>query len=224
MKKIIITSDIMHAIGGRDTLIGRGNIKVFLARSSEEILSLHRTHRADVIITDMVLSVMDGVKLCSVIRSDDELRHVSIILACDDTQASLAQCREAQANVILTKPVDQVQLFSKVSDMLMVPPRQDLRALLHASVNGQKGSRSFLGVTENISISGILLETDQVLAQGDLITCQIDIVGRAITAEGIIMRVEQRKSGRFRYGMKFRSLDTKALVLIDQYVRGGIKQ
>jgi CheY-like chemotaxis protein len=224
MKKIIIARGVMHAIGGRDTLIGRGNINVSIARTSEEILNLHGVHRADVIITELLLPLMDGVKLCSAIRGNEELKHVSIIMVCANTEAALAQCRKAQANVIITQPVDPVQLFSKVSELLMVPRRQDLRAVLNVSVNGQTGRRSFLGMSENISISGILLETDQTLKKGDQVACGIDIAGRTITAEGIVMRVEKRESCKFRYGIKFRALDTKSLVLIDQFVRGGIKQ
>lgn len=223
MKKIIIAWGIMDAIGGRDTLIGRGNIKVFTARTSEEILNLHEVHRADIIITELLLPLMDGVKLCSAIRGDEELKHVSIIMVCDNTEALLAQCREAQANVVITKPVDPVQLFSKVSELLMVPRRQDLRTFLHVSVNGQKGHHSFLGVSENISISGILLETEQALKEGDRVACAIDIAGRTITVEGIIMRAQKLESGKFRYGLKFRALDTRSLILIDQLVRGGIR-
>jgi CheY-like chemotaxis protein len=223
MKKIIVARDIMQTIGGSDTIIGRGNIQVFTAHTAEEILQIHRDHRVDIIITDYLLPLMGGAKLCSMIRGDEGLKTVSIIMVCDVAEASLPQCREAHANVVLAKPVDPVQLFSKVSDLLMVPRRQDLRAILHASVNGKKGPHSFLGVSKNISISGILLETEQALTKGDQVTCTVTIVGRVITVAGIVMRAQKLESGRFRYGLKFRSLDTKSLVLIDQLVRGGIK-
>lgn len=213
----------MHAIGGPDTVIGRGTIQVFTARTSEEILNIHGVHRADIIITESLLPLMGGVKLCSAIRNDERLKNVSIIMVCDNTEASLAQCREAHANVVITKPVDPVQLFSKVSELLMVPRRQDLRAFLHVSVNGQEGNSSFLGVSENISISGILLETEQALKEGDQATCAISVSGRNVTVEGIITRVEKLESGKFRCGLKFTTLDTKSLVLIDQLVRGGIR-
>lgn len=41
MKKIIIARNIMHAIGGHDTILGRGNITTYLGRTSEEILNIH---------------------------------------------------------------------------------------------------------------------------------------------------------------------------------------
>ncbi len=223
MKKIIIARSALHAIGEDETIFGRGNIITLKARTSEEILNIHGVQRADVIITDVSLPLMGGVKLCSAIRGDAELRNVSIIMICDDTEASLAESREAQANAVLPKPVDPVRLFSKISELLMVPRRQDMRSFLHATVQGREGNSTFLGVTLNISISGLLLETEQALKQGDRVTCAVNIGGREIVSECEVMRVERQASGKFHYGVKFLNLGTKSLVLIEQFVRGRVK-
>ncbi len=50
--------------------------------------------RADLIITDATLPLMGGDELCSAIRSDSNLKQVSIIMTCDGTEEALAQCRE----------------------------------------------------------------------------------------------------------------------------------
>jgi CheY-like chemotaxis protein len=223
MKKIIITRGILHAIGGNNAFFGRSNIKVYPAHTAEEVLELHGLHKADIIIAEDTLPLMGGAKLCSVIRSDESLKHVSIIMVCDGMAASAAQWQEARVNAVVPKPLDPVLLFSKISELLVVPQRQDLRTLLHVSVSGQEGNSSFLGVSENISISGMLLETDQALKKGDRMSFTIEIGGRKIAAECQIQRVEKTASGKFRYGVKFSDLDTKSLIIIDQFVRGGIK-
>lgn len=223
MKQIIITMGIMHAIGGGNTFFGRSNIKIYPARTAEEVLELHGLHKTDIIIAEDALPLMGGAKLCSAIRSDESLKHVSIIMVCDGTPDSLAQWQEARVNGVVPKPLDPVLLFSKISELLVVPQRQDLRLLLHVTVSGQEGGTPFLGISENISISGMLLETDQVLTQGDRIGFTIEIAGRKIVAQFLVMRVDKAASGKFRYGVKFLSLDTKSLIIIDQFVRGGIK-
>jgi hypothetical protein len=58
MKKIIIARNIMHAIGGHDAILGRGNITTYLGRTSEEILNIHGVRKADMIITDVTLPLM----------------------------------------------------------------------------------------------------------------------------------------------------------------------
>lgn len=216
----------MHAIGGHDSFFGRENIAAYTARASEEILNVHGVRKADIIITDIALPLMGGIKLCSAIRSDESLKHVSIIMLCDDTEASLAQCREAGANAVIPKPVNPVQLFSKMSELLVIPHRQDIRSPLHVSVNGREGNNSFLGVSLNISISGLLLETEQPLTKGDRVACSVAIGGREIVAECVVIREDKAASEKFRYryGVKFMNLDMKSLLIIEQFVKGRVKQ
>jgi CheY-like chemotaxis protein len=223
MKKIIIAESIMHALDGHDTIFERGGIALHPARSSEEILNIQGARQADLIITDFTLPLMGGAKLCSMIRSDEDLKDVSIIMVCDSTAASLVQCQEAGANAVIPKPVKPVELFSRMSELLVIPERQDIRTLLHVSVKGQEEERSFLGISHNISISGMLLETDQELQKGDRLTWAVSIGRREIVAEGVVMRVSRPTPGEFRYGVKFLNLDTKSLIIIEQFVKGRIK-
>jgi CheY-like chemotaxis protein len=173
---------------------------------------------------EATLPLMGGARLCAAIRSDERLKNVSMIMIDDGTEASLAQCQEARTNAVISKPLDRVQLFSRVSELLIVPQRQDIRSLLHVSVVGEERNSSFLGVSSNISISGLLLETEKALRKGDRITCAVTIGGREITGECVVMRVEKSTSDKFLYGIKFMNLDMKSLIIIEQFVKGRIKQ
>jgi hypothetical protein len=53
---------------------------------------------------------MDSVKLCSMIRSDAALKHVSIIMANDSTAASLV-LREAGANTFYPEAGERSCMF-----------------------------------------------------------------------------------------------------------------
>ncbi len=223
MKKIIITRSIMHAIGSRDTILGRGTIATYAARTCEEILNIHGARKADVIIAESLLPLMGGAKLCGSIRNDAGLKNVSIIVVCDGTEESLVECREARANAVLSMPVDPVQLYSKISELLMIPQRQDLRTVLHVSAKGREKENLFVGVSHNISISGLLLETERELKKGDHLTLTVSIGAREISAAGLITRTRKQKTGKFLCGIKFVNLDTKSLVIIDQFVKGAIR-
>jgi CheY-like chemotaxis protein len=223
MKKIIIAESIMHALDSHDTIFERGGIALHPARSSEEILNIQGARQADLIITDFTLPLMGGAKLCSMIRSDEDLKDVSIIMVCDSTAASLVQCQKAGANAVVPKPVNPVELFSKISELLVIPQRQDMRSLLRVSVHGREGNAAFFGVSFNISISGMLLETDRMLKKGDRLTCEINFRDRGVIAECAVMRESMLAPGKFQYGVKFLNLDTKSLIIIEQFVKGRIK-
>ncbi len=222
MKKIIIARSIMRAIDGENTMLGRGTMTTFTARTSEEMLNLHGVHRADLIVTEADLPLMGGVKLCSVIRNDADLKKVSIIMVCGGTEELKAQCRDVRANSIIPKPIDPVRFFSKVSELLVIPERKDLRVLLRASIKGQD-EKSFFGMSHNISISGMLMETDRGLREGDRLTCSFTLGTREIVSECRVVRVAT-SSGRFRCGVAFLNLDTKSLIIIEQFVKAGRKR
>jgi len=223
MKKIIIARSILHAIGGHDTIFGRGTIATFPAGTSEEILSMQSVRKADMIITEADLPVMGGVRLCEEIRKDRELKSVSLIMVCDGTEASRALCRKAHPNAVLSKPLDPIQLYSTISELLIIPQRKDLRVLLRASLSSKEGEASFFGMTHNISLSGMLLETDRVLRPGEQFACTIKVGHREIGVRCEVVRLIMVK-GRFRYGVKFLNPDTKSLIIIEQFVKGGIRR
>ncbi len=219
MKKIVIARSILQTIGGQNTIFSRGNITVHRARTSEEILDMHGVHKADMIISEASLPRMGGIKLCSAIRSAAHLKDVSIVMVCSSSEADA--CRQAGANAVIGHPVDHLELFSRISELLTVPQRQDIRTLLHVSTAGRTGSDTFLGISHNVSISGLLLATDRALNKGERITCTITIGNREITAEGVIARTEKIGPGKYRYGVRFSNLDIKALVLIEQFSKGA---
>lgn len=224
MKKIILGRDILQELGGRDSIFKRSDIKFFSAQSSEEMIDIHGANRADLIIVDARFPVMGGVKLCSRIRSNAELKYVSIIVICDDTEAAVSQCRMAGANVIIPKPVDYGDLLWKASQLLVVPQRKDLRALLRVSVKGMEGDKPFFAQSRNISISGMELAADHVLRIGDQLSCVFSIAHNEVTMICRVERVDDKAPGLRRYGVRFMNCDTKSLVIIEQFVKAQSKR
>jgi len=70
----------------------------------------------------------------------------------------------------------------------------------------------------------MLLETKRELNEGDKITCSFNIAHAEVITQCLIMRVDRTEAGRFRYGAKFLGLDTKSIVVIEQYVKSRIGQ
>ena len=222
MKKIIIAHNLLDDIGGSNTIFKRSGITVFPASCSEEILDLHRAKRADLIITDAALPVMGGAKLCSRIRGDAELKYVSIIVVGDETEVSensLSHCKEAGANVVIQRPLEPGMLLWQASQQLVIPIRKDMRVLLRVSIKDLEGSTPFFARSHNISISGMLLETDRVLNLGDRLTCAFNIAHSEITLTCTVERIETAASKRNQYGVRFTNCDTKALIIIENFVK-----
>ena len=219
MKKIIVAESLLSVFNSNNSIFRRGGITLFTAQSSEEIINLHGVKNADLIITDQAFPLMGAVKLCTAIRSDVQLKNVSIVVTGDSSGEGGARYLTAGANAFIPAPVDPVELFSKVSELLLVPQRKDMRVLLRATVKGQEGDASFFAASQNISISGMMLETDRSLVSGDRLTCAFNIAHSEIKVSCMVVRVDRTSSGRSRYGVTFLNLDTKSLIIIENYVK-----
>jgi two-component system chemotaxis response regulator CheY len=73
----------------------------------------------DIIITDINMPIMDGLKLVKRVRSDEALKAIPIIIittegAEEDKQRALA----LGANSYITKPIQAPQVIAKVKELL----------------------------------------------------------------------------------------------------------
>lgn len=81
----------------------------------EEALARVRTIRPDLLLTDWEMPRMDGLTLCRLVRSIEELRftHVIILSSRGDTSAKVAGL-ETGADDYLVKPIDPGELVARV--------------------------------------------------------------------------------------------------------------
>jgi two-component system chemotaxis response regulator CheY len=73
----------------------------------------------DIVITDINMPIMDGLKLVRRIRSDEAMKHVPIVIittegAEEDRERALA----LGANAYITKPIQAPQVIAKVRELL----------------------------------------------------------------------------------------------------------
>ena len=224
MKNVVISKSILRAVEKDGTLFGRGGLRVHATDTSEEMLELHRLIKAHLIIAQFSQPAMNGAQLCSAIRAEPGLKDVSIIIACEDSEAVRTACSDAGANAVIATPVDPFVLFSKVSELIIIPQRKDMRVLLSVSVEGKDEGRPFFATSYNISVSGMLLETTRELQVGELLRCSFRIAHNEINSACTVIRSDRTGAGRFRYGVRFQSLDARNIVIIEQYVKSRMKQ
>jgi two-component system chemotaxis response regulator CheY len=75
----------------------------------------------DIILTDINMPIMDGLKLVKRVRSDEALKAIPIIIittegAEEDRQRALA----LGANAYITKPIQAPQVIAKVKELLRI--------------------------------------------------------------------------------------------------------
>lgn len=222
MKKILIVSTSSGFLERNTSLLNRADVWILIATSSREALEIHYRERVNLIIAMLDMPEMGGDMLCSIIRQKRELRSVSFILVCRKNPIDLDRASRCGANAWVTRPVNPVFLRETVTRFLLILPRRNYRAYLKARVHGRKEDFSFTAVSHNISASGILIESDKLLNENDLITGMcVDSGPLRIVAEGKVVRSVRRMDGKYNYGVQFSNLDSECQKAIEHYVAIG---
>jgi CheY-like chemotaxis protein/Tfp pilus assembly protein PilZ len=221
MKKILVTANVMTIIEKEKSFLDREGIKLFKAATNDDVLSIHRTERVDVIIADLRMPGMKIEELCTAIRSDAALSRVSVIILCPDNAADIEKCTQCKANAVLTLPMDPAQLLEKVRQLMDISWRESYRVLVSVSVSGTSKDRSFFCRSGNISSTGMLIETEKVLEKGEQLACAFFLPDSAqIKTKGEIVRVIKQAAGSktCQYGIRFSQLPAEAKSAIEVFV------
>lgn len=215
MKKVIVAKEIKAILEKRKSFLDRSGIKIFTAASNEKTLALHRAVNADLIIARLDTSDITGEALCSLIRDDEELRSVSLIIACPGDEADLERCLQCRANAFISNPIDPDILQQEAHKLLNIAPRTACRIPVRVKLQGESKGVPFTGQTENISATGMLFRSSAVFFEGDAVTCSFPLPGSPrISAGAEIVRVETGHDHN-HYGVRFGALKSEIVSAIE---------
>lgn len=88
--------------------------KISIVRDGEEALRFLKKQgeypeapTPQLILMDINLPGIDGKQLLEIIKKDDELRDIPVVmLTCSDKDADISDCYDKQVNWYITKPID----------------------------------------------------------------------------------------------------------------------
>jgi CheY-like chemotaxis protein len=222
MKKILLVNNHDAFLDRNKTLLNRAGFLILTATSAIEALSICRAQALDLIIVQLAMPGMRGDLLCSLIRQDSELRNVSIILVCYESEAELAS--NSGANAVVTKPVRPELLLKTVEKFLGIRARREYRAEFKARVEGTRESMVFSGMTRNISASGLLCEAAMLLSRDDLLSNLLFFIDEnRIVADGKVVWTANMPDAMYSYGVKFLNLAPEMRQIIEQFVAAAEK-
>lgn len=224
MEKILIAEEFKDIMKGKNNILSRSDLTLLTASTAEDMLIIHKAEKADVIVMDIDMPEMGGDKLCAEIRKDPSIQQTSIIIICFNRGSDIERCKACGANSYLTKTLNPTELFLLIKEFLDIPDRENFRVLMKVTVRGNFNQDSFFSTSQNISISGVLLETDKELSRGDLITCSFVLLSQHLNIEGEVMRVSKISPTLYRYGIKFINPDPSSKSSIEEFVASRSKR
>ncbi|MDQ1263156.1 MAG: hypothetical protein QG559_157 [Campylobacterota bacterium] len=117
---LAVDDDMINLKLLKSMLMKNENIKeVIEAKNGADAIG-HIKARSDIdlILLDIIMPIMNGIEMLRVVRSDDNIRQVPIIvLTTDETKKN--EALELGANGFLTKPIRSNELMQKIDSMIV---------------------------------------------------------------------------------------------------------
>jgi two-component system, chemotaxis family, chemotaxis protein CheY len=96
-------------------------LRVIEADDGVDALRKLTTARFDLVITDINMPVLDGLKLVKKIRSDEVHKDIPIMIVTTEGSAEDRQrALQLGANAYVTKPIQAPQVITKVKELLKI--------------------------------------------------------------------------------------------------------
>jgi len=117
-KKILIVDDETDLLKVTLLRLKKTGYEVFGCADGQEALNLARQIIPDLIILDVYLPVINGDDVTKILKKDDELKHIPIILISASTRALDEKAWGSGADAYLKKPFEPEELTSLVKKVL----------------------------------------------------------------------------------------------------------
>ncbi|HEX5711052.1 MAG TPA: response regulator [Sulfuricurvum sp.] len=118
LKVLAVDDDMINLKLLKSMLMKAPNVaQVIEAKNGADAIGVLKTQDdIDIILLDIIMPVMGGIEMLKVIRSDDSLRQVPVIVLTTD-ETKKGEALDCGANGFLMKPVREKDVLSKIAQL-----------------------------------------------------------------------------------------------------------
>lgn len=104
----------------------RGFVNVFWATNGPEALKMVEKNLPNLILLDLMMPQMNGYQVCKQLQANDKTKHIPIIVISAKTSSRyLKQSFELGALDYITKPIDPIELVTRIGSVLKLKKQYD---------------------------------------------------------------------------------------------------
>ena len=224
MKNILIASSSASFVERNSTLLRRSDFNILTADNSSTVVAIVNSQNIDLALFDINLSDITGEEMTAKLTADPPNYRPVILLVCHDSEDDISRLKSCGADALISRPIKPLQLIKAVGQFLTVQLVRSRRVSLRVKVISKRDAVEFFCISHNISITGLLIETEYFLEVGSYIICQFSIPNSIdVEVEGEIVRTARTMDGAHQYGIHFLNLGRSSRHEIDQYISSVVR-
>ena len=117
-KKIIFVDDEPDVMRVTVFRLKKAGYEVITGVNGQEAIDLAKTQNPDLMLLDLRLPLMLGSEVCRLMKSDDALKHIPVILFTASVRDMAEKIKESGADDFLSKPFDHNKLLEKIGNFI----------------------------------------------------------------------------------------------------------
>jgi CheY-like chemotaxis protein len=213
---VVSASDLAAELGG--TVLFRHNVERLRASGVEDVRKAADAGRLDVVVVDSALP--RAAAIVAALRQDPATRPTAIVaLGRSEFGFDHLDLLEAGANAILPLPPGH-DWDDRLMRLIHVPVRRATRFPVDVALDGGlRNGTAFTGRALNLSVHGLLLESQQPLQVGEDLSFSFEIPGvqGGVRGTGTVVRAA---AGRL-FGVELTHVEGDGRVRIKRYVESN---
>lgn len=118
-KKILIVDDSSDTLMLTSLTLKKRGYETLTAVNGKEAFNMIQKEKPDLVLLDLIIPIVYGNGLCKRIKSDEELKHIPVILFTAYSEIITAEkARDFGADDYIVKPFDTEELIEKIDKFL----------------------------------------------------------------------------------------------------------
>ena len=116
--KILIVDDEMHLARILQFTLEHAGYDVVTAFDGKEALDTLDREEPDLVILDLMLPIVDGYKICNIMKTGDKFRDIPVIILSARDFGREALDEPLNADVLMEKPFNTEHLLNEISRLM----------------------------------------------------------------------------------------------------------
>jgi two-component system cell cycle response regulator DivK len=230
-KTVYITDDSQAYLTYLGSIMNRMGFIIKLAKDGLALLKMVKIQKPDLIMLDINMSQVDGVKALKFLKEDPNTSNIPVIMiTSDSSKETVARCKELGCESYLVKPVHVNDLHAALQDNLYSNTDSDhtrdyLRAMFNEKVKIKFNNKVYDLYAETLSERGIFILMDEPLPVGADVAVRISLdndkkitlSGKIIYHKNFMSRTDDVSRG---ISVQFSDENKDKLYVISDFVKG----
>jgi DNA-binding response OmpR family regulator len=219
VKKILVVEGSRPIEGLSGSLFNRRECVLEVASSAAEALELCAIAVPDLVLLDAHVAEESEVDLEELIADLAGGRELPVVVILGELEEHReAGVMSAGAACAFARPVDDIELNARVCELLGISVRRHLRTFVKMKVDATVGNSTHFATISNISLGGVLIETERPIHLGDIIKLSFFLPQDDVPITVITQVVRAGPGQGHSYGCQFLDLAETGRDRISEFV------